>query len=71
VSDKWINLDKKGYTDSEAAKFLFPQILRRHFWAGLLIGILAMAAMDITDLHICVGECDGEGLSLTSGWQSE
>ncbi len=71
MSDKRLNLDRKGYSDSEAIDILFPGVARRHFWIGVLVGVLAMAIMDFTDLHVCVGECDGEGLSLIGGGASE
>jgi len=30
------------------------------FWAGVLF----MALADVTDLHICMGECDNRGTTL-------
>ncbi|MBO9421705.1 hypothetical protein J7481_19515 [Labrenzia sp. R4_2] len=34
------------------------------FWLGVVTGILVMALADVTDLRLCAGECDGDGLSL-------
>lgn len=38
-----------------------PRLLRREFWAGVVIGAVLMAAMDIGDVHLCAGQCDGVG----------
>ena len=43
---------------------LFERELKRRFWWGVMFGIILMAASDITDLHLCIGECDNSGLSL-------
>jgi hypothetical protein len=34
------------------------------FWMGVICGVLLMALADMTDAHICVGECDAEGFSI-------
>lgn len=44
--------------------------MRRASWrwgalAGFWIGVLFMAFSDITDLHICMGECDAAGREIT------
>lgn len=36
----------------------------RKFWFGVAWGVLAMALFDLTDLHICVGDCDGAGYDI-------
>lgn len=43
----------------------------RNWWLGLLSGVLLMALFDVTDLHICVGECDGRGYALLSPSQDD
>lgn len=42
-----------------------------HWWLGVLFGVLMMALFDVTDLHICVGECDGRGYAFVSPAQGE
>lgn len=34
------------------------------FWVGFGAGLLFMAVLDLTDIHVCVGECDGAGYDL-------
>lgn len=36
------------------------------FWIGAFYGAMLMCLFDLTDLHICVGECDGAGYDLLS-----
>lgn len=36
----------------------------RKFWMGFAWGVLAMAVLDLTDLHICIGDCDGAGYDI-------
>ncbi len=36
----------------------------KRFWGGVAFGILAMCFFDLTDLHVCVGECDGAGYDI-------
>lgn len=43
-----------------------PKSVRGAFWVGFLAGVLLMALADVTDLHLCVGECDGKGISLSN-----
>lgn len=37
----------------------------REFWTGLFVGALLACMFDLTDLHICVGECDGAGYDIS------
>lgn len=37
------------------------------FWVGFLWGMAFIAAMNVGDVHLCVGECDGAGISLIGG----
>lgn len=39
-----------------------PRWRRREFWAGVAIGAVLMACMDIDDVHLCAGQCDGVGV---------
>jgi len=66
VTDKRLKLDRSGYTDAEAVKMLFPQMPARYFRWGFVFGCLFMAILNIGDVHICVGECDGGGFTLRS-----
>ena len=50
-------------TEAEAVEVMFPGLLSRRFWLGVLVGIFAMAVMDVSDVHLCVGEC-GNGIDL-------
>lgn len=34
---------------------------RGAFWRGVLVGIVLACLLDLTDLHICIGECDSVG----------
>jgi hypothetical protein len=34
------------------------------WWGGFICGAIFMAAMNIGDVHLCVGECDSVGVSL-------
>ena len=36
----------------------------KRFWGGVLAGFLAACIFDLTDLHICAGECDGSGYDI-------
>jgi hypothetical protein len=40
----------------------------RKFWIGFLYGVIAMALLNLGDIHLCVGECDGEGFSIQGMW---
>jgi hypothetical protein len=31
---------------------------------GFIWGLIAMAALDLGDVHVCVGECDGAGYDI-------
>ena len=64
MSEKHIRLDRVGYSDGDAAKFLFPHVLRSRFWWGFLAGLIVMSLLNIGDVHVCVGECDGEGITI-------
>ena len=64
MSDKHITLERIGYTDSQSAEMLFPHILAKRFWCGVVVGALFMAMLDLTDMHICIGECDGAGYDI-------
>jgi hypothetical protein len=37
----------------------------RRWWSGFLWGITLMAVLDYTDVHFCVGECDGRGREVS------
>jgi hypothetical protein len=39
------------------------------WWSGFIWGVVAMALFDVTDLHICAGECGGNKISLTEALQ--
>ena len=64
MDDKHLNLENRGWTDADAAQKLFPKVLHRKWLAGFFIGILLMAILDLGDLHICMGECDGAGYDI-------
>lgn len=66
-TQKRISLSREGATDRECANYLFPRVMAHNFWAGVFVGVLAMALMNIGDLHVCVGECDGTGFEITGG----
>ena len=34
------------------------------WWSGFIWGCIIMAAMNVGDVHLCVGECDSEGLRI-------
>ncbi|WP_040616619.1 hypothetical protein [Roseibium sp. TrichSKD4] len=34
------------------------------FWFGVFVGLTVSAVADLTDLHICFGQCDGKDWSL-------
>lgn len=36
----------------------------RRFWGGVAIGFVLACGFDLTDLHICTGECDGAGYDI-------
>jgi hypothetical protein len=55
--------ETEGTLESVVARVYEGQ-LKRRFWWGFLLGMLFMAASDISDFHICVGDCDDQGLSL-------
>lgn len=33
----------------------------KRYWWGVVMGVLLMCLFDLTDLHICVGNCDAKG----------
>ena len=47
-----------------AIRRAFPKEINRAFIAGAIAGAMAMAMLDLTDIHICVGECDGAGYDI-------
>lgn len=46
---------------AHASTFDPPKWHRREFWVGIVIGACLMAAMDLGDVHLCAGQCDGIG----------
>lgn len=64
MTEKRICLERVGYSDEAVAKHLFPHVLRSRFWWGFLFGIVFMSLMNIGDAHLCVGECDSEGVTI-------
>jgi hypothetical protein len=48
----------------ERAKFATSPLRTWRWWSGFIWGCVFMTALNIGDVHICVGECDGAGLSL-------
>lgn len=35
------------------------------FWAGFIVGVITMGLSDLTDAHLCIGECDDYGLTFS------
>jgi hypothetical protein len=66
-----IELEIKGATDKEVADFLRTQLTkyepRKPYnpWLAFVWGLSLMAMLNIGDVHICVGECDGSGFKLS------
>lgn len=64
---RFIHLHGRGYSDDQIAKRLFPRMWALRFWAGVAVGVLLMCVVDLTDMHVCVGECDGAGYDIVTG----
>lgn len=64
-----LHIDLKGHAPAELAAYLRAQALaydpprwnRREFWIGVVVGACLMASMDLGDVHLCAGQCDGVG----------
>lgn len=50
-----------AYLRSQALAYDPPRWRRREFWAGIAVGAVLMAAMDLGDVHLCAGQCNGVG----------
>lgn len=50
-----------AYLRAQALAYDLPRWNRRGFWIGVAVGACLMAAMDIGDVHLCAGQCDGVG----------
>ena len=37
---------------------------RRGLLLGFWVGVVFMALTDVADLHVCIGQCDGQGVTL-------
>ena len=36
------------------------------WWSGFIWGCIFMAAFNIGDVHLCVGECDAQGVKISA-----
>lgn len=64
MSDRHLSYEARNFPRTEAARLLFLPEMRRCFWWGVLAGISFIAALDLGDVHVCVGECDGAGYDI-------
>lgn len=49
------------YLRAQALAYDPPRWRRREFWIGVVVGACLIAAMDLGDVHLCAGQCDGVG----------
>ena len=67
-------IDLKNVSDDEIERLLRAQIAQRSrnplrtwwWWSGFIVGAIVIASMDIGDIHICAGQCDGVGRYIRS-----
>jgi hypothetical protein len=59
---------KEKFTATGAAyplmRALFGEELIRATAVGFVWGLMTAAVLDLTDVHVCVGECDGAGYDI-------
>lgn len=69
-----LKIDMAGCGNAEIADQLrgYLRAYERHplktwrWWSGFLWGAIFMSLLNVGDVHICAGECDGEGFRLLS-----
>lgn len=50
-----------AYLRAQALAYDPPRWNRSGLWVGIVIGACLMASMDLGDVHLCAGQCDGVG----------
>lgn len=67
MANLYINLKDQAptvlaaYLRAQALAYDPPRWSRREFWAGVAVGAVLMACMDLGDVRLCAGQCDGVG----------
>lgn len=67
MADLYIDLKDKdpamlaAYLRAQALAYDPQRWRRREFWVGVVFGACLIAGMNLGDVHLCIGQCDGAG----------
>lgn len=62
-------IDLTNVSEDEIERYLRAQMAMRsrnplrtwRWWSGFIAGAIVIASMDLGDIHVCAGQCDGVG----------